>query len=303
MSVFKKATLEQSFARIAMFGPSGAGKTYSALRMAKGLGKKIAFIDSERGTASKYSTKFDFDVVNLEHKTIDEYVEYLNAAQEEGYDVVIIDSLSHGWSELLEEIDKIAKAKYRGNTWSAWSEGTPKQKKLVNAILNYKGHVICTMRSKTEWLQEKDEKSGKTKPVRVGLTPEQGKGIEYEFDMLIEINPEHYATVIKDRTGGDFQDVIVEKIDEKFGERIAAWLGKGIERPAKVSQFVSAMRTVKSEIGDEKYFEILNKAGYKDEDEVDKADRTIQTSLYKALKNVGLPIIPEHTTQTEPVVA
>ena len=283
MAVFKKATLEQSFARIAMFGPSGAGKTYGALRMAKGLGKKIAFIDSERGTASKYSTKFDFDVVNLEHKTIDEYVKYLSAAQEEGYDVVIVDSLTHGWAELLDEVDKLARAKYRGNTWSAWSEGTPKQKKLVNAILDYNGHVICTMRSKTEWLQEKDEKSGKTKPVRVGLTPEQGKGIEYEFDMLIEINPEHFATVIKDRTGGDFQDVIVEKIDEKFGERIAALLGKGTERPAKVSQFVSAMRTIKSEIGDEKYFSVLKEAGYTDEDSIDKLSRDIQSTIYKAL--------------------
>jgi hypothetical protein len=79
--------------------------------------------------------------------------------------------------------------------------------------LSYPGHIIATMRVATEWSQEKDEKTGKTRPVRVGLKPEQGKGIEYEFDLVIEMSPEHIGTVIKDRTG-KFQDAIIEKPDE-----------------------------------------------------------------------------------------
>ena len=68
-----------------------------------------------------------------------------------GYDVLIIDCVSHAWQELLEEVDWLAYQKYRGKTFAAWKDGTPKQKRFINAILQYPGHVIVTMRSKTEW--------------------------------------------------------------------------------------------------------------------------------------------------------
>lgn len=222
---FKKATKTQAKLRAALFGPSGSGKTFTALRIATGMGKPIALIDTERGSASKYADRFEFDVLELADKTIGGYVDAITAAANAGYPVLIIDSLSHGWQELLTEVDQLAKAKYRGNTWSAWSDGTPKQRKLVDAILNYPGHVLATMRSKTEWSEEKDDK-GKTRPVRVGLAPEQGKGIEYEFDMLMEIGTDHFATIIKDRTG-KYQDKIIEKPGEPFGRGLIAWLNEG----------------------------------------------------------------------------
>lgn len=220
MSVFKKATKSQAKLRAAIFGPSGAGKTFSSLRIATGLGGKIAVIDTERGSAAKYADLFSFDVAEPADKTIDAYVETIKAAH--GYDVLVIDSLSHAWSELLAEIDRLANAKFRGNTWSAWSEGTPKQRRLVDAILDFPGHVIATMRSKTEW-QTSSDSGGKSRPVRVGLAPEQGKGIEYEFDVLFEISPEHIVQVIKDRSGR-FQDRTIDKPDEEFGRALAAWL-------------------------------------------------------------------------------
>jgi hypothetical protein len=223
---FQKATKAQSKLRAAFFGPSGAGKTFSALRVASGMGKKIAVIDTERGSASKYSDRFDFDVLELPKKDIETYCEGIRAAGAAGYDVLIIDSLSHAWQELLEENERVAKAKYKGNTWSAWSEGTPKQRKLIDTILDFPGHVIATMRSKTEWTQEKDDR-GRNTPKRVGLAPEQGKGIEYEFDLLLEISTEHYAQVIKDRTG-KFQDKAIEKPGEDFGVELATWLSSGV---------------------------------------------------------------------------
>ncbi len=143
-----------------------------------------------------------------------------------GYDVLIIDSMSHAWQELLQEVEKIAQAQFKGNTWSAWSKGTPKQKSLVDALLNFNGHIIATMRSKTEWVIE--QSNGKNKPTRVGMSPEQGKGIEYEFDLLIEITPEHYGNVLKDRTG-KFQDKTIEKPDEKFGKELSNWLSDGAD--------------------------------------------------------------------------
>ena len=219
---FTKATKASAKLRAALFGPSGAGKTFTALRIAAGLGGAIAVIDTERGSASKYADRFTFDVLDLEHAGIPSYQGAIAAAAQAGYPVLVIDSLSHGWQELLQEIDRLAAAKYRGNTWSAWSEGTPKQRALVEAILTYPGHVIATMRSKTEWSIEADGK-GRQKPVRVGLAPEQGKGIEYEFDLLLELSPDHIGRVIKDRTG-KFQDELLDKPGEDFGQALAAWL-------------------------------------------------------------------------------
>jgi hypothetical protein len=191
-------------------------------------GKPIAVIDTERGSASKYADRFSFDVLELEDQTIDGYVAAIGEAAKAGYAVLIIDSLSHGWQTLLEEVEKLAKAKYRGNTWSAWSEGTPHQRRLVQAILNYPGHVIATMRSKTEWTTV--DNNGKKTPQRVGLAPEQGKGIEYEFDLLLEISTEHIGHVIKDRTG-KFQDKLIDKPGEDFGKQLAAWLSDGLPSP------------------------------------------------------------------------
>jgi hypothetical protein len=231
MSGFKKATKAAAKLRAAIFGPSGAGKTFTSLRVATGLadGQQIAVIDTERGSASKYADRFAFDVLELADQTIDGYVEAIRQAAQAGYPVLVIDSLSHGWQTLLEEVEKLAKAKYRGNTWSAWSEGTPLQRRLVQAILGYPGHVIATMRSKTEWTTV-DDGRGKKSPQRVGLAPEQGKGVEYEFDLLVEISTEHIANVIKDRTGR-FQDKLLDKPGEDFGRDLAAWLADGIPAP------------------------------------------------------------------------
>lgn len=223
MNMFKKASKLESKLRLALFGTSGSGKTYSALSIAQGLGGKIALIDTERGSASKYADRFDFDVAELEIPNIDNYVNFIKSAKD--YDVIIIDSLTHGWQELLQEVDRISKTSYRGNSWAAWNEGTPKQKSLINAILSFNGHLIATMRSKTEWTFE--EIKGKKQPIRIGLAPEQGKGIEYEFDVLMEINPEHKGTIIKDRTG-KFQDTVIDKPGVEFGKELASWLGDGI---------------------------------------------------------------------------
>jgi hypothetical protein len=227
---FTKATKAAAKLRAAIFGPSGAGKTFTSLRVASGLaaGGTVAVIDTERGSASKYADRFSFDVLELADQTIDGYVAAIGEAAKAGYPVLVIDSLSHGWQTLLEEVEKLAKAKYRGNTWSAWSEGTPLQRRLVQAILTYPGHVIATMRSKTEWTTV--DNNGRKTPQRVGLAPEQGKGVEYEFDLLVEISTEHVANVIKDRTG-KFQDKLIDKPGEDFGRDLASWLSDGLPAP------------------------------------------------------------------------
>jgi len=231
--MFTRATKKQRKARIAIYGPSGSGKTFSALRIARGLvgsSGRIALIDTEGESASIYADRFEFDAASLTNATIDLLSGAVHKATE--YDVLIIDSLSHAWKELLVEVERLAKAKYKGNTWSAWSEGTPKQSQLLKTLLGFPGHLICTMRAKTEWATEAADSngSGKSKPVRLGLAPEQGKGIEYEFDMLISITEAHVALVEKDRTG-KWQDAALDKPGEEFGRELAEWLGQGEPPP------------------------------------------------------------------------
>jgi hypothetical protein len=246
---FTKATKRQAKLRLALFGPSGSGKTFTALRVATGLGGSIAVIDTERGSASKYADRFAFDVLDLEDRSVDGYIEAIKAAQHSGYRVLIIDSLSHAWQELLDEVDRIAGR--NGNQWAAWRQGTPKQRDLVEALLGYSGHLLATMRSKTEWTTQTNEK-GKTEPVRVGLAPEQGKGIEYEFDMLIELSANHTGEVIKDRTG-KFQDRMIDKPGEDLGKELVAWL-ESAELPAPVEPVVTKPKPIQGDTSDAKLF-------------------------------------------------
>jgi len=227
--MFEKAERTHLYLRCALFGPSGSGKTMSGLRMAKGIAEKMgvpfAVIDTESGSASKYADRFQFDVDNLDKKTVDHYIASMEEAKKAGYKVLFIDSLSHGWRELTEEVDRITQSSTSRNSVLSWAKVSPKQKRFINAILNYPGHIIVTMRSKTEWVIGIG-KDGKTEPQKLGLAPEQGKGIEYEFDLLVEMDQNHNAKITKDRTG-KFQDETIEKPGEDFGVALYDWLASG----------------------------------------------------------------------------
>ncbi|GHU97948.1 hypothetical protein FACS189483_05240 [Spirochaetia bacterium] len=226
---FVEAERTQLYLRCALFGPSGSGKTMTALRMAKGIAEKMgvryAVIDTEARSASKYADRYKFVVDNLENKTVDGYIKAMHEAYDAGYKVLVIDSLSHAWRELTDEVDRITQASNSKNSFLSWAKVNPKQKRLVEAILHFPGHIIATMRSKTEWIVG-EGKGGKTAPEKLGLAPEQGKGIEYEFDLLVELNQQHQAIVTKDRTG-KFQDETIDKPGEEFGAALFDWLASG----------------------------------------------------------------------------
>ena len=220
---FRKATKRQAKIKLALLGSSGSGKTYSALRLASGLGQKIAVIDTERGSASLYADKFDFDVLELEPPyTPQKYIEAIVSAEKAGYDVLIIDSLSHAWAGeggLLDMHDKASSA--LKNSWSAWREVTPWHNRLVDTIIGANLHVIATIRTKTAYEVQKDE-NGKVKPVKIGLAPQFREGIEYEFTVVFELAQDHVATATKDRTS--LFDGIHDIITEDTGRLIQQWL-------------------------------------------------------------------------------
>jgi hypothetical protein len=206
----------------------------TALRMAKGIAEKMgvpdfAVIDTEARSASKYADRFSFIVDDLEGKTIDHYIASMADCAKAGYKVLVIDSLSHAWRELTEEVDRIAQSSTSKNSFSPWAKASPKQKRLISAILEFPGHIIATMRSKTEWVIG-EGKTGRNVPEKVALAPEQGKGIEYEFDLLVELNQRHQGIITKDRTG-KFQDEVIEKPGEEFGGALFDWLSEGKELP------------------------------------------------------------------------
>nr|DAO21596.1 MAG TPA: AAA domain protein [Caudoviricetes sp.] len=204
MGVFQKAVRQAAKLRLAISGPSGSGKTYSALLIASGIVpmEKVAVIDTENGSANLYANIGGYSVLTLHPPyTPKKYIDAVHAAEQEGFELVIIDSLSHAWSGeggLLEQKDKATDAKYKGNSWAAWREITPEYNKLVETMLNSPCHIIATMRAKTEYMQ--DDSSGRKRIVKVGAAPVQRDGIEYEFTVVFDLSIDHVANVSKDRT-------------------------------------------------------------------------------------------------------
>jgi len=224
---FKRASRKQSKIRLLISGPAGSGKTYSALQVAFGLGDRVAVIDTERGSAELYSDLGEYYVVSLNPPFLTEnYLEAIHAAEGAGFDIIIIDSLTHAWAGdggILDLHDKATGA--GGNSYTAWKNVTPLHRDLIDAMLQSPSHVIATVRSKTSYVIDQSE--GKCKPVKVGLAPVQRDGIEYEFTIGLDMALNHTAGVSKDRTGL-FRSEYFTPCRET-GERIKAWLATGAE--------------------------------------------------------------------------
>lgn len=236
VSSFKKADRKKAKLRLALDGPSGSGKTFTALRFAQALasqGKgRIAVIDTEHGSAAKYvgerpdGEPFEFDTAVLENFSPTDYTVVLQEAGQAGYDVVVIDSLSHAWEGkggALEQVD--TKANKTGNKFTAWADVTPQHQRMVEAILRSPCHVIATMRSKTEYVLQADSK-GKMVPTKIGLKPIQRDGMEYEFDVVCDIDTEHLLKVSKTRCPA-LDGMSVMKPGASFVRPLLDWLENG----------------------------------------------------------------------------
>jgi len=223
---FLKAVKHGAKLRFAVCGPSGSGKTYTLLKFATELGGPIAVVDTERGSASKYADIFEFDVLELGSYDPRRLVEMIDAAAQRGYQVLCIDSLSHFWMGKdgeLDQVDRIARRSQGNNSFGAWKQVTPIHNELVDRIIGAPLHVLVSLRAKTEWVLERDEKTGKTAPRKVGLAPVMRDGIEYEFDVCGEMDQENTLVITKSRcpklTGGVFL-----KPGKEVAEILKEWL-------------------------------------------------------------------------------
>lgn len=223
--------------RLNLSAPSGAGKTYSSLLMAYGLvgdWSKVAVIDTENGSASLYSHLGEFNVLDLQPPfTPERYIEAIDTAINAGMECIIIDSSSHEWNGpggCLELNEKLAQAKYKGNTWSAWNETTPRHDKFVAHVLQARAHIITCTRSKMESVLEGN------KVKKVGLKDIQREGWEYELTVSLGIDRDtHMATASKDRTGM-FYNADPFIITPETGRKIKEWCDNGAEPLAVVAE-------------------------------------------------------------------
>lgn len=291
MAGFQKATKKQAKARIALDGPSGSGKTWTALTTATALagGGTIAVIDSERGSASKYADRFEFDVLELDGNFHpDRYMEGIRQAAEAGYSVVVIDSLTHAWAGsggVLEVVDA-AKSRFSGNSYMAWSVGTPLWQALIDAMLGAPVHIIATMRSKTKFVE--DDSAGKKSYKRAGTETVARDGVEYEFDVVGDLDLDHTMVVSKTRAGDRLKDVY-RRPGPEFGEAVLAWLTDGAVNTDALARELLAIvgPEGKAELGKEMKAAGISAADLADADKLAKA-RSLADGI-KALASAPAP--------------
>ncbi len=224
----KIAERGQSKLRIGLSSPSGGGKTYSALRLAKGLvgsWEKIGLIDSENGRGSFYADFGPYRVIQLRPPfTPESYIEAIRAFEDAGMEAIIIDSTTHEWDGeggCLQLNEKLAIAKYKGNTWSAWSETTPRHQRFLDAITSSTAHIIATVRNKVE-TQFID---GKVK--KIGMKEIQREGFEYELTVNFSIDRDSHAVLASKDNTRLFEGKDPFVITEETGETLKNWVLSG----------------------------------------------------------------------------
>lgn len=228
---FTPAVRRKTRARVALCGPSGSGKTYTALSFAHVFAPgSVALIDTEKESADGYEGLNGWHWVSFKPATYEPalLVDALAAAAAAGIGCVIIDSLSHFWmgtGGMLEQVDNAGKRSRTGNSFAGWKEMRPDERRMLDAITGYPGHVIVTMRTKTEWVIV-DNDRGKKEPRRIGTKPEQREGIEYEFSVVADMDLDNVLTVTKTRVP-PLKRAVVSEPGPDFAQQILDWLNDG----------------------------------------------------------------------------
>lgn len=216
----RKSERKRAKIKMALQGPAGAGKTYSALLLAKGLSdgdySKIAIIDTESGSADLYAHLGDYNVLTLKSPYSPErYIEAIEVCEKAGVEVIILDSITHCWEFLLDFHSSLT-----GNSFTNWNKVTPRQKAFTDKILQSSSHIIATIRTKQDYVL--NNRDGKYVPEKVGLKAVQRDGIDYEFTLVFDIDIKHNATASKDRTGL-FMDKPEFTINSSTGRKLLSW--------------------------------------------------------------------------------
>jgi len=227
--------------KMALQGPSGSGKTYSALLIAFGLCEdfsKVAVIDTENHSAELYAHLGGFQVLNLSGPfTPEKYIQALDVCQKAGMEVVIIDSVTHEWENLLEYHSSL-----QGNSFTNWAKVTPRHSGFIKKILQAPFHVISTVRTKQDYVL--NEKNGRMIPEKVGLKSVQREGLDYEWTLVFDLDMKNNAIASKDRTGLFFGKPET-KVSMDIGKQILEWCQSGSDISANdVSERIGECKSI-----------------------------------------------------------
>jgi hypothetical protein len=238
MSTFTRAQRTAVKIKALLMGPSGAGKTLGALKMAEGLVSgpdKIAVVDSENDRASYYADAVAFDALSLTDHKPTRYIEAIDAAIAAGYEVVVIDSLTHAWQNVLDRKEAFDRQNPRSNGFTNWKLFSAEWDKLVRYLLDSPVHIIATARSKQAY--EQTEQDGKKKVTKMGMAPVIREGTEYEFALVFDILPSHKAQAIKDNTGKFDTDEtqLWDLVDGSVAKALKAWMAGAKPAAPKVT--------------------------------------------------------------------
>ena len=234
----RKALRKQAKIKLALQGSAGSGKTFSALLLASGMTAwpKIAVIDTENHSADLYAHLGEFNVLQLSKPFSPErYISAIEICEQEGMEVVIIDSITHEWEGSGGILD--IHGNMPGNSFTNWSKITPRHNAFVQKILESPCHIICSIRTKTDYVLS--EKNGKMVPEKVGMKGITRDGMDYEFTIVFDLDLKHNATASKDRTGL-FMDKPEAIITQEHGRRILQWCKKGTSLEEVILQVNSA---------------------------------------------------------------
>lgn len=304
----KKVTRTVTKLKIAMVGASGSGKTMSSLLMGYGFVKKlhpdytddqiwdkICVIDTENGSGTLYKgrtvsgiTIGVYNYIGLEAPFSPvRYKEAITVAENGGIEFLIIDSLSHAWSGTGGSLDKQGKiAEKTGNSWTAWRDVTPEHNSLVDRILESRMHICVTMRSKTEYVQEKNDR-GKTVVRKIGTSPVMRDGVEYEFTCVFDINDSHVASCSKDRTSlFDGQYFTIAPND---GTKLANWIMEDDGAPAAKTAPAETKAPVIPELDDAPPFtdeDELNQNSDEDSLDISKLPSMVDAAIRAYMKDM-----------------
>lgn len=230
----KKAVREKIYVKIALMAPSGGGKTYSALRLATGMAEeiekqtgkkaKILMANTEEARGYYYADEFSYDIVDIEppHEP-EKYVELIKFAEQEGYDILIIDSTTHEWEGKGGCLEIHQKA---GGRYQDWAKVTPRHERFINAIADSKIHIIATMRGKDQYVMTQVEGKNGNPTInvqKIGVGAKQREGFEYEFTCTFLLDQKtNTAEPFKDNTH-IFENEPAVKLTEEHGKRIIKW--------------------------------------------------------------------------------
>jgi hypothetical protein len=301
---FRPAIREEVGLLIGCIGPSGGGKTFTAMRLAKGMcgDKPFAIIDTEAGRAKHYADLFKFDHGDLKPPfRPDAYAEAIKAADEAGYKAVIVDSCSHEWAGeggILdwqeEELYRMAQDDYKKREsckMASWIKPKMGHKQMIQRLLQVRTNIILCFRAEEKIKMEKDE-NGKTKIIPMGYQPICSKELPYELTVSFLLTPDKpgIPQPIKLQEQHRRFFPLDKQISEESGKMISEWAVGGVppvKPPAKTKEiFSDIMKRESVRLGEGKFYELIRQWDCATIEQLGELPRDVQVRVYKTISEI-----------------